>query len=262
MSDVKVVDKKRPGYSRPKSLLPVLSHYCAGCGHGIVHKLIAEIVDEWGIRDRIIGMAPVGCAVLAYNYLDFDMCEAPHGRTPAVATGIKRVHPEHIVFSYQGDGDLAAIGTCEIIHAANRGENITVIFVNNAIYGMTQGQMAPTTLLSQRTSTTPKGRDPKLHGNPIRVCELLATLDGAKYLVRTSLTTPRGVRETKKAIERGFRTQQEKRGFSLIEILSPCPTYWRMEAEESLKFINEEMVKTFPLGVFKDWSEGEGGKPS
>jgi 2-oxoglutarate ferredoxin oxidoreductase subunit beta len=253
MSDVKVVDKKRLGYSRPKSLLPVLSHYCAGCGHGIVHKLIAEIVDEWKIRDRIIGMAPVGCAVLAYNYLDFDMCEAPHGRTPAVATGIKRVHPGHIVFSYQGDGDLAAIGMCEIIHAANRGENITVIFINNAIYGMTQGQMAPTTLRSQRTWTTPQGRDPKLHGHPIRVCELLATLDGSSYLARTAVTSPRGVRQTKKAIERGFLTQMEQRGFSLIEILSPCPTYWRMDMEESLRFVDEEMTKTFPLGVFKDW---------
>ncbi len=253
MSDVKVVTHKERGYARPKSLLPVPTHYCAGCGHGIVHRLIAEIVDEWRIRDRIIGMAPVGCAVLAYNYLDFDMCEAPHGRTPAVATGLKRVHPDHIVFSYQGDGDLAAIGTAEIVHTANRGENITVIFINNAIYGMTQGQMAPTTLPAQRTSTTPKGRDIKLHGSPIRVCELLATLDGTAYLVRTSLSSPRGVRETKKALERGFRTQQERRGFSLIEVLAPCPTYWRMESDEALRFIDEQMTKTFPLGVFKDW---------
>jgi 2-oxoglutarate ferredoxin oxidoreductase subunit beta len=257
MSEIKTAPIRDKGYTRPKALLPVLSHYCAGCGHGTVHKLIAEIVDEWGIRDRIIGMAPVGCAVLAYNYLDFDMCEAPHGRTPAVATGIKRVHPDHIVFSYQGDGDLAAIGTAEIVHTANRGENITVIFINNAIYGMTQGQMAPTTLLSQRTWTTPGGRDSKLHGNPIRVCELLATLDGSSYLVRTSVTSPRGVRETKKAIERGFRTQMERRGFSLIEILSPCPTYWRMETDESLRFVDEQMTKTFPLGVFKDWPAGK-----
>lgn len=247
--------KSLRAYSRPKLLVDVVSHYCAGCGHGIVHKLIAEIVEEKGLRDRMVGTAPVGCAVLAYCYLDFDVSEAAHGRTPAVATGIKRAHPECIVYSYQGDGDLAAIGTAEIIHAANRGENITVIFVNNAVYGMTQGQMAPTTMLGQVTSTTPAGRDKVLHGNPIRVCELLSQLAGAVYLTRVAVSSPKNVRATKKAIERAFQCQEEKRGFSLVEILSPCPTYWRMTPSEAMKFIETEMVKTFPLGVVKDWEQ-------
>jgi len=241
-------------YRRPKALLNVVTHYCAGCGHGIVHKLIAEIVDEWGIRDRIIGLAPVGCAVLAYNYLDIDMSEAAHGRTPAVATGIKRARPDKIVFSYQGDGDLAAIGTAEIIHAANRGELITVIFINNAVYGMTQGQMAPTTVLEMKTTTTPFGRDARTHGYPIRVCELLSSLQGAAYLERVKVTSPRDVRATKRAIEHGFETQIQEKGFSLIEILSPCPTYWHMSPGEAMRFVDEVMTKTFPIGVVKDWS--------
>jgi 2-oxoglutarate ferredoxin oxidoreductase subunit beta len=182
------------------------------------------------------------------------MCEAAHGRTPAVATGIKRALPDHVVFSYQGDGDLAAIGTAEIIHAANRGENISVIFVNNAVYGMTQGQMAPTTLLGQKTTTTPLGRDAKVEGHPIRVCELLATLGGAAYLARVTVATPKHVREAKKAIERAFLTQQMKQGFSLVEVLSPCPTYWRMSPDAAMRHIEEEMMKTFPLGVFRDWT--------
>ncbi|NOZ22984.1 MAG: 2-oxoglutarate oxidoreductase [Planctomycetes bacterium] len=245
--------KRRKTYSRPKALLDVPTHYCPGCGHGVAHKLIAEIVDEHGLRDRIIGTAPVGCAVLAYCYLDFDITEAAHGRTPAVATGIKRVHPDCIVYSYQGDGDLAAIGTAEVIHAANRGENISVIFINNAVYGMTQGQMAPTTMLGQRTSTTPEGRDKATHGNPIRVCELLSQLEGAAYLKRVTVSSPKRVREAKRAIERAFLCQEEKRGFSLVEILSPCPTYWRMAPTEAMEFIETEMVKTFPLGTVKDW---------
>jgi len=240
-------------YQRPETLLPVATHYCAGCGHGVVHRIIAEIIDEWGIRDRTIGMAPVGCAVLAYCYLDIDMSEAAHGRTPAVATGLKRAHPECLVFSYQGDADLAAIGTAEIIHAANRGENISVIFINNAVYGMTSGQMAPTTLVGQKTTTTPEGRNPENEGNPIRVCELLATLDRAAYLARVTVISPRRVRETKRAIEKAFRTQEERRGFSLVEVLSPCPTYWRMTPANSLRHIENVMTKTFPLGVVKDW---------
>jgi 2-oxoglutarate ferredoxin oxidoreductase subunit beta len=241
-------------YHRPTALLDAVTHYCAGCGHGIVHRLIAEIVEEQDLRERIVGMAPVGCAVLAYCYLDIDMCEAAHGRTPAVATGIKRALPGHIVFSYQGDGDLAAIGTAEIIHAANRGEKISVIFINNAVYGMTQGQMAPTTLIGQRTTTSPRGRRAEAEGHPIRVCELLATLQSAVYLARTTVATPKGVRDTKKAIERAFLTQEMKKGFSLVEVLSPCPTYWHMEPVQAMKHIDEVMTKTFPLGVFRDWT--------
>ena len=243
----------KKGYRRPTTLKDVVSHYCPGCGHGIAHRMIAEVIEEQDLRARCVGMAPVGCAVMAYCYIDVDMCEAAHGRTPAVATGIKRALPDHVVFSYQGDGDLAAIGTAEIIHAANRGENISVIFINNAVYGMTQGQMAPTTLLGQKTTTTPRGRDAKVEGYPIRVCELLATLGGAAYLARVTVATPKHVREAKKAIERAFLTQQMKRGFSLVEVLSPCPTYWRMSPDAAMAHIEEEMVKTFPLGVYRDW---------
>ena len=237
--------------SRPEALTDAATHYCAGCGHGIVHRVIAEVVDELGIRTRTIGIAPVGCAVLAYDYFNFDVTEAAHGRTPAVATGIKRSLPDHIVFSYQGDGDLAAIGTAEIIHAANRGENITVIFVNNAVYGMTGGQMAPTSLLKQKTATTPDGRDAALHGNPIRVCELLATLDGSAYLERVALSSPKEVRNLKKAITRAFRTQMDGMGFSLVECLATCPTYQRLSPVDALKFVNDVMTKTFPPGVYK-----------
>jgi len=205
------------------------------------------------IRDQTIGLAPVGCAVLAYNYLDIDMCEAAHGRPPAVATGIKRVHPDKIVFSYQGDGDLAAIGMAEIIHTASRSENITVIFVNNAVYGMTNGQMAPTTLLNQKTLTTPQGRNERDEGYPIRICELLATIDGSRFLARTSITSAKNIIKTKRLLEKGFRSQIEKKGFSLIEILSPCPVYWRMTPNDSMKFIDDNMTATFPLGIFKDW---------
>jgi len=242
-------------YSAPKTLLRTPSHYCPGCGHGIAHRLLAEIIDEWGIRGKTIGLAPVGCSVLAYNYLDIDMCEAAHGRPPAIATGIKRVHPDNIVFTYQGDGDLAAIGMAEIVHTASRAENITVIFINNAVYGMTNGQLAPTTLLNQKTTTTPEGRDPLAHGYPIRICELLATLEGASFLARTSLSSPKNISQTKEALKKGFKTQIEKKGFSLIEVLSPCPVYWRMSPVESLKFIEEKMTQTFPLGVFKDWEK-------
>ena len=242
-------------YQRPRSLKPVLTHYCAGCGHGVVHKLLAELIDELGIRERTIALAPVGCAVLLYCYLDVDCSEAAHGRTPAVATGLKRARPECIVISYQGDGDLAAIGTAEIIHAANRGENFTTVFVNNAVYGMTGGQMAPTTMEGQRTATTPRGRRADTEGPPLRVCELLSGLDRVAYLARTTITSPRGVRRTRRAIKRGLQAQMEGRGFSLVEVLSSCPTYWRMSPEESLTFIDEEMTKTFPLGVFRNWDD-------
>ncbi len=240
-------------YKSPKTLIDTPTHYCPGCGHGIVHRLIAEIIDDMDIRDQTIGLAPVGCAVLAYNYLDIDMCEAAHGRPPAVATGIKRVHPDKIVFSYQGDGDLAAIGMAEIIHTAARSENITVIFVNNAVYGLTNGQMAPTTLLNQKTLTTPQGRNERDEGYPIRMCELLATIDGSRFLARTSITSAKNIIKTKRLLEKGFRSQIEKKGFSLIEVLSPCPVYWRMTPNDSMKFIDDNMTATFPLGIFKDW---------
>ncbi len=239
-------------FSKPKSLFDTQTHYCAGCGHGIVHRLIAEVIDSLGIREKTIGLAPVGCAVLAYNYFNFDMSEAPHGRPPAVATGIKRVHPDNVVFAYQGDGDLAAIGLAEIIHTANRGENITVIFVNNGVYGMTNGQMAPTTIMRQKTITTPEGRSVN-DGYPIKVCELLSALDGPSFLARVSTSTPENIHEAKKTLLKGFNTQIENKGFSLVEILSACPVYFRMDAKESMRFIDEEMAKTFPLGVFKDW---------
>jgi 2-oxoglutarate ferredoxin oxidoreductase subunit beta len=250
--------KTARGYTRPEALADVPTHYCAGCGHGIVHRLVAEVIDEMGLRERTVAVAPVGCAVLAYDYWRVDVTEAPHGRTPAVATGIKRVQPDKLVFSYQGDGDLAAIGTAEIIHAANRGENITVLFVNNTVYGMTGGQMAPTTMLRQKTQTTPLGRDPKVHGHPIRVCELLAVLDGSTYLERVPLSSPANVRRAKRAIRKAFDTQMAGLGFSLIEFLSPCPTYWRMEPVDALKHIDEVLVKVFPVGVIKDTTAQEG----
>ena len=241
-------------YKRPEALYDAVTHYCAGCGHGVTHRLLAEVIDERGIRENTIGMAPVGCAVVAYDYLKVDMCEAAHGRTPAVATGIKRSMPDKFVFCYQGDGDLAAIGTAEMIHAANRGENFTTIFVNNAVYGMTSGQMAPTTLVGQKTATTPAGRNLQTEGAPIRVCELLATLERAVFLARVTVNSPRRVREAKKAMHRAFDTQEQKRGFSMVEVLSPCPTYWGMTPREAAEHIDNVMVKTFPLGVVKDWS--------
>ena len=243
-------------YERPTSLKPVVTHYCAGCGHGVVHKLLAELIDELDIQDRTIALAPVGCAVLLYCYLDVDCSEAAHGRTPAVATGLKRARPDCVVISYQGDGDLAAIGTAEIIHAANRGENFTTVFINNAVYGMTQGQMAPTTLEGQRTTTTPWGRRAQEHGPPIRVCELLSGFDRVAYLARTTVTSPAAVRRTRRALNRALQAQMEERGFSLVEVLSPCPTYWGMSPEESFAFIDEEMTRTFPLGEFRDWDSG------
>jgi 2-oxoglutarate ferredoxin oxidoreductase subunit beta len=239
-------------YSKPLSLKNNTFHYCPGCGHGIIHRLIAEVIDEMKLREKSICVPPAGCAVLAYNYIDVDMVEAPHGRATAVATGVKRVRPKNVVFSYQGDGDLAAIGTAEAFHAANRGELITVIFVNNAVYGMTGGQMAPTSLIGQKTTTSPSGRDKLLDGYPVKVCEVLALLGGTSYLERVAVNNPANIRKAKKAIAKAFKHQLKKTGFSLVEILATCPTNWRMSSIESCRWIDEVMAKEFPLGVIKE----------
>jgi 2-oxoglutarate ferredoxin oxidoreductase subunit beta len=238
-------------FSHPKSLRDTATHYCAGCGHGIAHRLIAEVVDELDIREKVIGIAPVGCAVIAYDYWDFDCAEAAHGRALAVATGIKRVRPQNIVFTYQGDGDLAAIGTNETIHAANRGENLTVIFINNAIYGMTGGQMAPTTLLGQKTATTPEGRNAQIHGFPLKISEILAGLAAVKYVERVSLHSPAEVLKAKRAVKQAFQNQVDNLGFSLVELLSPCPTYWGLSPQQAVEWIRDIMTKEFPLGRIK-----------
>ncbi len=243
-------------FDKPHALTDVPLHYCPGCTHGIIHRIVAEVIDELGIEGRTIGIAPVGCAVMAYDYFACDMVEAAHGRAPAVATGVKRADPENnIVFTYQGDGDLASIGTAEIVHAAARNENITVIFINNAIYGMTGGQMAPTSLVGQITQTSPYGRDPKLCGYPVRVCEMLSELEGAEYLERVAVNSVVNVRKAKKAIKKAFENQIKGKGFSLVEVLSACPTNWGMTPEKALKWIDEEMIPYYPLGVYKDRSE-------
>ncbi|MCX7715398.1 MAG: thiamine pyrophosphate-dependent enzyme [Clostridia bacterium] len=239
-------------YERPKSLCDVPMHYCPGCTHGIAHRLIAEVMDELGIEGETVGVAPVGCAVFAYDYFECDMQEAAHGRAPAVATGIKRVIPDRIVFTYQGDGDLAAIGTAETVHAAARGENITVIFINNAIYGMTGGQMAPTSLPGQFTQTSPYGRDVKKQGYPVRISEMLSTLDGPSYIERVSLDSVPNINNAKKAIKKAFQKQIDKKGFSLVEVLSTCPTNWGLSPVESMKWLKDNMIPYYPLGVFKD----------
>jgi 2-oxoglutarate ferredoxin oxidoreductase subunit beta len=239
-------------FSKPQALKDCPTHYCPGCGHGIAHRLIAETIDELGIRGRTIGIAPVGCAVLAYDYFDVDMVEVAHGRAPAVATGMKRTNPDKIIFSYQGDGDLAAIGTGEIIHAAHRGEQITVIFINNAVFGMTGGQMAPTTILNQVTTTTPMGRDAGKQGYPLQVSELLTLLPGTIYIERCSLHKPALIRNAKKAIKHAFELQLNNApGLSLVELLSPCPTYWRMTPVKAIEWMENEMTKVFPLGRLK-----------
>jgi len=238
-------------FGHPKSLRKVANHYCAGCGHGIAHRLIAEVVDELGIREQVIGVAPVGCAVIAYDYWDFDCSEAAHGRALAVATAIKRVRPQNIVFTYQGDGDLAAIGTNETIHAANRGENLTVVFINNAVYGMTGGQMAPTTLLGQKTATTPLGREAKLQGYPLKISEMLAMLPAVKYVERVSLHSPQEVIKAKRAIKQAFQNQIDNLGFSLVEVLSPCPTYLGLSPKGALDWVKDTLAKEFPLGRIK-----------
>lgn len=247
--------EKIAGY--PESLDNQSTHYCPGCTHGIIHRLIAEVIDELEIREETIGVAPVGCAVLCYEYFDVDMHEASHGRAPAVATGVKRVHPDKTVFTYQGDGDLASIGTAEIVHAANRGENITTIFINNAIYGMTGGQMAPTSLEGQKTTTSPYGRNIKDSGNPIKMTEMLAVLDGPAYIARVSVHNPKEIRKAKKAIKRAFEMQLEGKGFALVEVLSTCPTNWGITPTDSLKWLEDRMLPKYPLDVFKDIEEVE-----
>ena len=242
-------------FKKPHALTDAVLHYCPGCTHGIVHRLVAEAIDELGIEGKTIGVAPVGCSVFAYNYFNCDMVEAAHGRAPAVATGLKRADPEnHIVFTYQGDGDLASIGTAETVHAAARNENITVIFINNAIYGMTGGQMAPTSLPGQVTQTSPYGRDTNHCGFPVRVCEMLATLDGPEYLERVAVNNVKNVRAAKKAIKKAFENQIAGKGFSLIEVVSSCPTNWGMTPEKALAWIDEKMIPYYPLGVYKDRS--------
>ena len=239
-------------FEKPKMLADVPFHYCPGCTHGIIHRLVAEAIDQLGVGDKTIGVAPVGCAVFAYNYFNCDMYEASHGRAPAVATGIKRARPQNVVFTYQGDGDLASIGAAEIVHAAMRGEKFTTIFVNNAIYGMTGGQMAPTTLIGQKSTTSPYGRDVERNGNPIRVSEMLATLDGPALIQRVSVHDVKHVLEAGKAIKKAFQYQLEGKGFSLIEVLSTCPTNWGMTPKEALKWLVDNMIPQYPLGVKKE----------
>ncbi len=238
-------------YQRPEALTEVSTHYCPGCTHGLIHRLVAEVIDELGIRERTICVAPVGCAVFAYNYFNVDGCEAPHGRAPAMATGLKRVQPDKIVFTYQGDGDLAAIGTNEIIHAAQRGEQITVVFVNNANYGMTGGQMAPTTLAGMVTTSSPFGRDVKSVGQPMRVAELISVLPGAAYVVRRSVHNVANINKTKAALKTAFQVQLEGLGLSLVEVLSSCPTNWHMAPPDALRWIEEAMIPVFPLGDYR-----------
>ncbi len=247
-------------FDKPHALCDVPTHYCPGCTHGIIHRLVAEVMDELGIEGNSVGVFPVGCSVLAYNYFECDMVGAPHGRAPAVATGVKRARPDSVVFTYQGDGDLAAIGTCETVHAAARGENITVIFVNNTIYGMTGGQMAPTTMPGQVTQTTPYGREPEIQGYPVKMCEMLSTLEGTALAQRVSVDNPAHIREAKKAIKKAFENQINKKGFSIVEVLSTCPTNWGMSPVEALERVRTEMIPYFPLGVYKDeavWNKEE-----
>jgi len=244
-------------FKRPHALSDVSFHYCPGCPHGIVHRLVAEVIDELGIEGDTIGVAPVGCSVFAYNYFECDMQEAAHGRAPAVATGIKRARPDKVVFTYQGDGDLAAIGTAETVHVAARGENVTTIFINNAIYGMTGGQMAPTTLAGQVTQTSPYGRDLKTQGNPIRVSEMLATLDGPAYIERVTVDTVPHIKQAKAAIKKAFQMQLDGKGFSLVEVVSTCPTNWGMSPQESFEWMRENMLPHYPLGVYKDITKEE-----
>ncbi|HNR01449.1 MAG TPA: thiamine pyrophosphate-dependent enzyme [Anaerolineaceae bacterium] len=238
-------------YTRPDAFADVSTHYCPGCTHGTAHRLVAEVIDEMGLKGNTIGVASVGCSVFAYNYFDLDFVQAPHGRAPAMATGVKRVLPERVVFTYQGDGDLASIGTAEIVHAAARGENITVFFLNNTNYGMTGGQMAPTTLPGQKTTSSPRGRDVETQGYPVRASEMIATLDGASYVVRRSLHDPKNIRLAKKAIRTALEVQVRGLGFSMVELLSTCSTNWGMTPVESLHWLENNMVPYFPLGDFK-----------
>lgn len=239
-------------FGPPESLTLRPFHYCPGCGYGVIHRLIGEVIDELGIKEKTVGIASVGCSVLIYDYFDVDFLEAAHGRAPACASAMKRLNPELLVFSYQGDGDLASIGIAELLHAANRGENITVIFTNNAVYGMTGGQMAPTTLPGMVTTTTPQGRDPSVHGYPLKVSELIKDLPGVAYVERTAICSPKTIISTKRAIKKAFEYQLERKGFTLVEILSPCPTNWKMTPAEAWEYVEKKMTEIFPLGVFKD----------
>ena len=244
-------------FEKTIGLTDIPTHYCPGCTHGVIHRLVAEAMVELGVLDDAIGVAPVGCSVLAYKYFNCDMHEAAHGRAPAVATGIKRVHPDNFVFTYQGDGDLASIGTAEVVHAAHRGEKISTIFVNNAIYGMTGGQMAPTTLVGQKATTAPYGRMEELAGKPIRIAEMIATIDGAVFVERVAVNTPANIRKAKKAIKECFKAQIEGKGFGLVEVLSTCPTNWGYTPEDALKWLEKNMIPYYPLGNFKKPKEVE-----
>lgn len=239
-------------FKKPSTLTDAPLHYCPGCTHGIIHRLVAEAIEELGVEGKTVGVASVGCSVMCYDYFSCDMVQAPHGRAQAVATGLKRAKPENVIFTYQGDGDLAAIGTAETVHAATRGENITVIFVNNAIYGMTGGQMAPTTLVGQRTTTSPRGRDKDLCGEPIRMAELLATIEGSAYIERTAVNNTANIIKTKKAIRKAFEAQMDRKGFSMVEVLSTCPTNWGKSPVEAMQWLEDEMIPYYPLGVFKE----------
>lgn len=247
-------------FEKPKSLTDAELHYCPGCTHGIIHRLVAQAIDDLGIEGKTIGVAPVGCAVMAYNYFACDMVEAAHGRAPAVATGLKRAMPENIIFTYQGDGDLASIGMAETVHSATRNENITIIFVNNAIYGMTGGQMAPTSLPGQVTQTSPYGRDVATAGYPVKVSEMLSTLDGPEFIARVAVNNVKNVKEAQKIIKKAFENQINNKGFSLVEVISSCPTNWGMTPVDALKWVDEKMIPYYPLGVFKDRSATKEGK--
>ena len=247
----------QPVFEYTKGMTPVVTNFCPGCTHGISHRVIMETLEEMGMLGNTIGCGPIGCAVMAHKFMNVDMCESAHGRAPAVASGVKRVHPDKFVFTYQGDGDLASIGTAEIVHAAARGEHFTTFFINNAIYGMTGGQMAPTTLLGQRSTTTQKGRTPEQSGFPMRVCELLATLDGAVYVERVTLNTPANVNKAKKAVRKAFDVQEKKLGFSFVEFVSTCPTNWGLSPVAAMDFLKEKLLPYYPLGVFKTPEGGE-----
>jgi 2-oxoglutarate ferredoxin oxidoreductase subunit beta len=252
MTTEQIIKPENKVTARPRLLLDTNTHYCPGCSHGVVHKLVAEVIDELGLEDNAIGIAPVGCAVFAYNYIDIDWLEAAHGRAPALATAISRLNPNNVVFTYQGDGDLAAIGTAETIHAANRGENIVIIFINNAIYGMTGGQMAPTTLIGQKTATTPYGRRVDLNGYPIKISDILAGLDGTCYVTRQAVHTPAAVRKAKAAIKKAFENARDKRGTSVVEIVSTCNSGWKMTPEKSNEWMAQFMTEKYPLGDLKN----------
>ena len=257
MTKEEIIKPENLVYKKPTLMNDNAMHYCPGCSHGVVHKLIAEVIEEMGMEDKTVGISPVGCAVFAYNYLDIDWQEAAHGRAPAVATAVKRLWPDRLVFTYQGDGDLACIGTAETIHALNRGENITIIFINNAIYGMTGGQMAPTTLVGMKSSTCPYGRDVELHGYPLKITEIAAQLEGTAYVTRQSVQSVPAIRKAKKAIRKAFENEKAEKGLSIIEVLSTCPTNWGMAPQEAMQFVKDKMSHYYPLGVYKDGAAGE-----